>query len=235
MKGLIRIFEETDFSKELEIEGNNFHYLKNVRRVEENSFIVIMNYNGISKYQIIKISKKSIFLHLIKINNIKKPAYELVLFQSVLKRDFMDYVVEKAGEIGVTKFVPVISSRSISKVKGNSLQRYKNLLINGAMQAEHSFIPEISKPIYLKDLEINSNEFYVFFERNIHKEIPNIKSSDISIFIGPEGGIDEKELDILEKKGANIISPLSSVLKAETASVIFTGMVKIFLENKFGF
>jgi 16S rRNA (uracil1498-N3)-methyltransferase len=234
MKGLIRIFENTEFVDLLEIKNNNFHYLKNVRRVTSDSLIVIMSYNQIAKYQIIEINKKSILLKLIKHSDIIKPKYELTLYQAILKREYMDNVVEKAGEIGVTKFVPVITSRSIGQIKENTLKRYKDLLISGTMQAEHNFIPEFLNPIKLNEIKPQDTDFYVFYERNGKKQIPQINSNKISLFIGAEGGITDEELEILKLKGAEIISPTNSILKSESASLIFTGMVKIFMENKFG-
>lgn len=231
MQGLIRIYEDISLNNEIEIKDSNFHYLKNVRRLSEGDKIVILNSEKIGLYKIEQFQKKKFLAICQEIKSLVKPKYALVVYQCVLKRDFMDNVLEKLGEIGVTKVVPITSQRSIGSVKPSTMNRYRQLVRAGALQAEHDYIPEVAEPVTVGNIDNTSDSFYIFYERLQGKNLPVITKNNISIFIGPEGGITDEEIDILKEKGGEIISPISSVLKAETASVIFAGLIKCMMES----
>lgn len=235
LKGyMIRIYEEISLGHQIEIKDSNFHYLKNVRRLPIDSEIVVMNTEQIGVYRIESIGKKLLVCAQVSVKPLCQPKQQLTVYQCVLKRDFMDTVLEKLGEIGVSRVVPVMSSRTIGTVKPATLNRYKQLVRAGALQAEHDFLPEVLDPISLNDLDCDGERFYVFYERKQDKKIPTDIDNNVSLFIGPEGGISDEELKVLESKGGIVISPISSVLKAETASVIFAGMVKCMMESSGG-
>lgn len=227
---MIRLYEPLELTEQLTLSKQNFHYLSHVRRKAVGDHVVILNASHVGTYQIAKIDKKSMTCQLVQLNTQEKPQHELIVYQSIVKREYMDTILEKLGEIGVTKVVPVMTSRSIGSIKSSTMDRYRQLLVSGALQAEHPYLPAISEPIKLSDIEIDTDQFYLFYEREDQKMLPKVSENSVSLFIGPEGGISDEELKTLTSKGANVISPISSVLKAETAAVVFTGLIKCLME-----
>ncbi len=226
LSGYPRIFENIELKEKIKLSVESTHYLKNVLRLKKEEKFVLVGKTEIGLFRVTDINKKYIdaerIFYRIKNSNNK----EIKVFQSILKREYMDFTIEKLAELGVTEITPVITERSLKSINSKTLERYNKLAIKGMLQSENEFFTKINSPVKLEDIELNNCHFIIFYEREKEKKLPEIHSNQISIFIGPEGGLTEKELEILQKKGGEIISPLNSILKAETAAVVFTGLVK---------
>lgn len=229
MRGLKRFFVEEPLEDIVLIRDDIFSHLK-VLRTSLNDSIVLVNNTEAGIYLIKKILKNHIIAGLVRKELFSDPGYALKAFISILKRDYMDFVMEKMGEIGVTEVVPVFTERSINNLSESTFSRYNKLLINGAMQSEIGFIPKLSLPKKISEISECCDENILFYERG-DGEVQNINSKSVSFFIGPEGGITDKEKDMLLYKRFKIFTPFPNILKAETAAVIFGGMLRFEIEK----
>ncbi|MEF3255113.1 MAG: RsmE family RNA methyltransferase [Deferribacterales bacterium] len=226
-----RFFIEKELTDELEVEDDLYHQLKNVLRIKIGDKFAFINEQEIGEYQFYFGMKKSGIFNIIKKEPLKKADYTLNIYLSILQREYLDFVVEKLGEIGVTTIIPTITKRSIQHINENTLERMKKLLYKGFLQAEHNFLPIIQQPTYLTDIEPDTTNSFVLYERENEKKKIDIKDKNVSLVIGPEGGFNDNELDILLNKGFNIVSPINGILKAETSAIIFAGYIKILIDT----
>jgi len=109
-------------------------------------------------------------------------------------------------------------------------RRYNDLLIKGAIQAKHEFIPTLSGHVTTKDIHAINKQKFLSHEKDQERKLHKVRSKDMCLSIGPEGGFIEGEVDLLLSKGFKLISATNSILKAETVAIIFSGMLKIMLE-----
>ena len=229
MRGLKRFFVEQFLEENMILKGELFSHLK-VLRVSTGEMIVLVNGVEIGTYLVEKVFKNYLSLQLVQKRDVSNPVYKLKAYISVLKRDYMDFVMEKMGEIGATEVVPTITRRSIRTLPEGSVARYKRLLINGAMQSEIDFIPKLLMPADISSILPDCEENILFYERGgrgFHKT----NSRSVSFFIGPEGGLESEEVDILLSRGFKTATPFPCVLKAETAAIIFGGMLRSEIER----
>lgn len=218
-----------DVSEEvIEIHDSAHHYLKNVLRLTPGADIEILTPSKLITARITDIDKKRTLLQTIEQRDIKSFDYSFTVYQCILKREYMDNVVEKYTELGVTKIVPVVSERSVQMLKDSTLRRYKEISVAASLQSEREELPEIAEAIKLEHITSLRNACnLLFYGRQQDKAIPSISSKNIKIVIGPEGGFTENEVNLLSSKGFNVVSPLRQILKAETAAVVFAGWVQI--------
>jgi 16S rRNA (uracil1498-N3)-methyltransferase len=225
-----RIYIEGDLDNNIIVEDKLYNYLKNVLKLNKDEYLYVLNSISIGIYKILDVKKGKLILEKNSDRLLKGMPYKLTIYQSVLKREYMDNILEKSGELGVTKFIPVYTERCQGGINKNTMRRYRELIIKGALQSELEYIPEIIDPVNVHDIVIENKQNFIFYEKCFEKTLPKIKAKDISLFIGPEGGLENDEVDYLKGKGFQIISPTSSILKAETAAIVFIGIIKILME-----
>ncbi|MEC9492663.1 RsmE family RNA methyltransferase [Flexistipes sp.] len=231
MQGLKRFYYNVPFSDELALEGEIFNHLKNVLRCSAGEEILVYNDKNIARYRVDSLNKRRISAHLLEKKTQINPDFILHVYLAVMKNRYMDNIIQKLGEIGITKLIPVYTENSTARVNDKTYSRYKDLLIKGALQAELDFLPALENAVEIHQINPECETNLLFAARRAETEIPVITSKSVSLFLGPEGGFTEREMKFLSEKGFSIVSPASSVLKAETAAVVFTGMVKILMEN----
>lgn len=229
MYGLKRFFIEEALEDNILVKNDIFSHLK-VLRVSLDDTVVFVNEAEVGVYLIKKIFKNHLIAELVRKKAISVPHYTLKAYISVLKREYMDFVMEKMGEIGVTEVTPIFTKRSIRTLPEGTLSRYKKFLIKGAMQSEIDFIPKLSLPADISDILADCGENILFYERGVGK-LQKINSKSVSFFIGPEGGLKDEEQDMLLYKGFKVATPFPNILKAETAAIIFGGMLRYEIEK----
>ncbi len=148
------------------------------------------------------------------------PQRKVTLYQSLIKKDKMEWVVEKATELGVSRIVPIVSDRS--EKKGFNLDRARKIAIEASEQCGRADVPEVGEVVNMEEGIKNSGGKLVVLDSSgppIHHSSFNIQYS-ISLFIGPEGGWSEKEIELFKEKGAEVYSLGKLTLRAETAAVV---------------
>lgn len=229
MDVLKRFYWDNNFEKHIEINGEILNHIK-VLRLKEQDRVVLQNEFKIGLYEIESINKRNAFLLQISIKDSEKPKYKLIACISLMKREYMDNAIEKLAELGVTEIIPVLTERSLTRLNSETLLRYQKKAVIGSLQAENNFITKVMPAVKLKNLTISDCEKILFYER-AGKRFPKISSTDVAFFIGPEGGLSPFEVNYLGEIGFQIFSPFKSILKGETAAVVFAGLLRSEIEK----
>lgn len=157
----------------------------------------------------------------------KRRIPKVAIAQSLVKEQKMDYILQKATELGVDEIIPIYTERSIVKLEkkeDKKKERWKKVLKEASEQSKRVEIPNLENVISLKEL---LNKKYDFkFICSVNEKTKTIKSvlskvdiSDTILFvIGPEGGLSSKEEEMLLLNGFETVSLGSNVLRTETAS-----------------
>jgi len=221
-------------AKEVRIEDADLlHQLKNVFRLESGDEIVLLDNSGFKYRCKIELLAKNegVFEVLEATENLLKPAREIYLYLSMIKKDHFEWVLQKATEIGVTHFIPILSSRSI-KTNFNH-ERGLKILKEAAEQSGRGTLPELKQIISFDEaldgveknkipaiafhLDEGLMEAAEFISQKMKKQ-PS--SEKVAIFIGPEGGWSETEIEQFKKRDVNILSLGEATLRAETAAIV---------------
>lgn len=152
------------------------------------------------------------------------PDKEIILCQSIIKKDKMEWVAEKATELGVSKIIPILSERS--EKKNIDLKRLRKIMIEASEQCGRADVPEVGEIMNLESSIKNYGENAVFLDSSgvsIHKSnFLNLKS----IFIGPEGGWSESEIERFKeanlpagRAGMERLSLGKLTFRSETAAI----------------
>lgn len=200
------------------------HQIKNVLRMKVGEQISLFGNFSEAIYEIKKIDKAVISLNLIKDVSVKKNNREIILFPALIKKDKLEWVVQKAVELGVTKIIPVISARS--EKKDINLNRLNKISIEASEQCGRSDLVEIFQPIKFKDVlkDIKGQSFLANANGDNFvdclKLIDKNKLELLNIFIGPEGGFEEVEIELAKKNNIKIVSFGDNILRSETAALV---------------
>ena len=209
------------------------HQLKNVFRLEKGDEIVLLDNSGFQyRCQVELLSKNEGSFEVLEVaENAIKPAREIYLYVSMIKKDNFEWILEKATEIGVSHFAPIISGRSV-KINFNH-DRGLKIVKEASEQSGRGKLPELRQIIsFDKALdEVGRNEipaiaFHLeeglmeaadFISQKLKKQA---EVSKIAIFIGPEGGWSDTEIEQFKKHDVNILSLGDATLRAETAAIV---------------
>lgn len=156
-----------------------------------------------------------------------EPSTAITLYQALPKGDKMEYIIQKSVELGVTKIVPVISARCISRPDEKSLSkkqlRWQKIAKEAAQQSRRGIIPKIEKAITFKQavaqLEKENTQNIIFYEcggESVKKLLADTPEN-INIFIGSEGGFEPAEVEMIENIGGHSATLGKRILRAETA------------------
>ena len=219
----IRLFFSAALSTDMtdKLDKSQSHYLSKVMRIKENEVFSLFNSNGEWEAKILKISKSIVEFKIIKQLRQKKNTKELWLAFSPIKSNYQNFMIQKATELGVTKFLPVIFDRTV--VRKINTERLKKIVIEASEQSNRLKVPEIEKPQNLKNF-LNSNSMDLIFTdlNSDNKKIDKSKLTDkpICIIIGPEGDFSESEREeILSFKGVQSLKINENILRSETAVI----------------
>lgn len=228
MPSKIRLF----FSKELKanllsnLSAEQSHYIKNVMRLKPGDTISLFNSeNGEWSAKIVNHNKENTEFKVEKLVKTKKLENDIWLAFSPIKKNFLDMMIQKTTELGVQKFIPLLSERTI--VKEINTERLKKIIIEASEQSNRISVPEIKNLEPLKNFlnKFPNNGSLIFCDINCEKsDIKNIlskkKQGPICILIGPEGDFSEKERQlIIENKEFLSLSLASNLLRSETAAI----------------
>ena len=156
-----------------------------------------------------------------------EPSVEVTLYQGVPKGDKLEDVIQKCTELGATRICPVLTHRSVSRPDEKSaekkLARYRRIALEAAQQSGRGVIPEILPMTTLEAAVKNDKSelkilFYEGGGESLCKLIPrDIKS--VSVYIGPEGGFEQSEVELLKARGACVATLGARILRTQTAPV----------------
>jgi len=224
---LTRSFVDQEFSlhKKLILENSSSHHLIKVLRKKEGDQIVLFDGKGNSCLGVIsKIHRSEVQLEIIEVfQKSLRSGIEINLGQSLIKNDPFNLTIQKATELGVTSFHPLITERSELKIKMTRNRNLRwNLIARGACeQCGENWLPIIEDPIKLDRWAANvESKIKILLYPNSDNKISDFKYKDsVSLAIGPEGDFSNYEVDSLTEKGFIPVSIGKRILRAETAAI----------------
>ena len=149
---------------------------------------------------------------------------ELCLFCSVTKKDKFEWIVEKGTEIGVSKFIPIISRRS--EKKNLNFERLKKIAKESAEQSGRAVIPKIEKIIDIENALEEEIPMIAFSPEGEDFVIEKVyRKSPLGVFIGPEGGWSDGEIKMFKDNKVSIYSLGPAILRAETAAIAVSSLI----------
>lgn len=166
---------------------------------------------------------------------------KVTLYQGLPKGDKMDYIVQKAVELGVSKIVPVLTERSVSRPDAKSAakkqERWQKIAVEAAKQSGRGVIPTVESVTMFRNVgRENTEQLKILFYEGGGASMQEILADypdEIAIFIGPEGGWDKSEVAALESAGAKTATLGPRILRTETAPIAALSVV-MFLTGNLG-
>jgi 16S rRNA (uracil1498-N3)-methyltransferase len=178
-------------------------------------------------YRILKIGTNAVHLELVTEFKPKLPSNEIYLCFALLKKDKVEWVLQKATELGVRHFVPLITDRT--EKTGFDVERAEKIVIEAAEQCGRSDVPSIREPLTPeKIIEELSDKVELFIAE---QGSPQLSNSDYqssiprAVLIGPEGGWSDEEKQYFKDKNIAHLSISEFTLRAETAAVTATSLL----------
>ena len=221
--GNIRLFFSNSITTGMTdmLDKSQSHYLQKVMRIKENEIFSLFNNKGEWEAKILKISKGQVEFEIIKQLRQKENMKDLWLAFSPIKSNYQNFMIQKATELGVTKFLPIIFERTI--VRSINVERLKKIAIEASEQSNRVNIPLIEQTQNLESF-LNSNSVDLIFTdlNSTNKKIDKYKLTNkpTCIIVGPEGDFSELEREkILTFKGVQAVKINENILRSETAVI----------------
>ena len=203
------------------LDKSQSHYLNKVMRVKENEFFSLFNNKGEWEAKILKISKGIVEFEIIKQLRQKENTKDLWLAFSPIKSNYQNFMIQKATELGVTKFLPIIFERTV--VRSINVERLKKIAIEASEQSNRINIPSIEQTQNLESfLNLNLVDLIFTDLNSTNKKIDKSKLTNkpTCIIVGPEGDFSELEREkILTFKGVQTVKINENILRSETAVI----------------
>ena len=219
----IRLFFSATLSTDMtdKLDKSQSHYLNKVMRVKENEVFSLFNSNGEWEAKVLSISKSIIEFKITQQLRQKENIKELWLAFSPIKSNYQNFMFQKATELGVTKFLPIIFDRTV--VRKINKERLEKIVIEASEQSNRINVPIIENSQSLNNFLKTNLIDLIFTDLNSNnKKIDKSKLTDrpVCIIIGPEGDFSETEREkILDFKGVQPIKINENILRSETAVI----------------
>ena len=219
----IRLFFSNTLSANMtdKLDKPQSHYLTKVMRIKRNDFFSLFNSYGEWEAKVLEILKGIVQFKIIKQIRSKESSKEIWLAFSPIKSNYQNFMIQKATELGVTKFLPIIFNRTI--VRKINKERLEKVVIEASEQSNRLNVPLIEKAQNLKNfLKLNSMDLIFTDLNSDNKKIDKSKLTNkpICIIIGPEGDFSETEREeILSFKNVQALKINENILRSETAVI----------------
>jgi 16S rRNA (uracil1498-N3)-methyltransferase len=218
----IRLFYSKSLSINLtdKLDKSQSHYVSKVMRLKEKEVLSLFNSSGEWEAKILNITKSIVEFNVTKQLRQKENTKDLWLAFSPIKSNYFNFMIQKATELGVTKFLPIIFERTI--VRKINKERLEKVIIEAAEQSNRIIVPSIEDPQKLKSLL--SNEMDLIFTDlntvNTKIDLKKLTTKPTCVIIGPEGDFSEQEREeILKFNGVQPIKINENILRSETAVI----------------
>ena len=219
----IRLFFSASISTDMtdKLDKSQSYYLNKVMRVKENEVFSLFNSEGEWEAKVLSISKSIVEFKITQQLRQKENIKELWLAFSPIKSNYQNFMIQKATELGVTKFLPIIFDRTV--VRKINKKRLEKIIIEASEQSNRINLPKIEEPQSLNNfLETNSIDLILTDLNSNNNKIDKSKLTDkpVCIIIGPEGDFSEDERqEILAFKSVQPIKINENILRSETAVI----------------
>ena len=200
---------------------------RNVFRFHSGDVVIFLDNSGFEYVsEMILLSKKESILKIIEKNkNDNIPKKDVTLFISLIKKDNVEWVLQKGTEIGVSCFVPIVSERS--EKKNLNIERSEKIIIEAAEQSGRGELPRLYETLNFQDALEKFDMPMIAFdpkEKDFDKGYLD-RLDKVGVLIGPEGGWTDRELELFEQKNIVVYSLGPQILRAETAYIAIASLL----------
>ncbi len=218
----IRLFFKESLSINLisKLDKSQSHYICKVMRLSKGSSFSLFNQSGEWEAKIQEINKGIIDFIVLKKLRSKEDTKEIWLAFTPIKLNYLNLMIQKATELGVTRFIPILTERTI--VRNINEKRINKIIIEASEQCNRINIPSLDKLIeFKKFLKLHKNTNIIFGDLNSNNTKIDVEDKNpICVLIGPEGDFSEKERNmILNLKNINSLKINNNILRTETAAI----------------
>lgn len=239
----------SDAQEQIAITGEDVNHIRNVLRLSVGDALTVCDGKG-KEYtcSIAAVEKDVVYA---KIEDINQNAAELpcaiTLFQGMPKSDKLEFIIQKAVELGAAEIVPVMMKRTVVKLedkkKAKKLERYQAIAESAAKQSGRGVIPKVSEFRSFRDALARAGEFDVLllpyesaegiaYAREVIAQAADLPAgSKVAVFIGPEGGFAQEEVAAAQEKGAKVITLGNRILRTETAGLAVLSILMFSMEQ----
>ena len=216
----------------IRITGHLLHHLRESLRLSPGEALTVTDDRGIRyRTEVVEVTARQLVSRIL--DTATAPAQtgpSLVLAQALLKGEKMDWVIQKATELGVDRIIPIYAARSVVKLRADraehQLARWQRIALEAAQQSERWSVPKIEQPATLPQLAGGDGGSFkiILAERSNGASLqtvslPTGSHDTILSLIGAEGGWTEDELRVAQDHGWRTITLGSRILRAETAAI----------------
>lgn len=210
------------------------HQIAKVLRLKKNDTFII--FTSQQEYELIikEINTEHLTATVLGIKKTERePSKKLILYQSLLKKDKFEWVLQKGTELGIRAFVPIISSNSVvRKISPHKLQRYLNIIKEATERCGGQKPVELKEPVTFENAvqtaaKMSGKKIIAWEGESNNKlsEKTDKQAKEYHLFIGPEGGFSPQEIEIARTNNFIIVSLGQRILRAETAAIAATSII----------
>jgi len=230
---LHRFFLPASFAETMTITGKDAHHINHVLRMKVGQQLQIVSNDQVSALmEINAITEAVVSVRLVeRLGTANEPSVRIILAQGLPKGDKMDFIVQKAVELGVCEIIPLAMDNCVVQLDAEKAKkktaRWQKIVEEAAKQSKREIVPKVSVPVNIRQLLELKQEVplkivaYEVEDRCGLKELLQGQKSveEILLLIGPEGGISKEEFDILKTCGMMSVSLGKRILRTETAGL----------------
>ena len=219
----IRLFFKESLSLNLvsKLDKSQSHYISKVMRIKENEIFSLFNSSGEWEAKILNITKSIVEFEITNQIRQKENQRELWLAFSPIKSNYFNFMIQKATELGITKFVPIIFERTV--VRKLNKERLEKVIIEATEQSNRINIPTLEDATNLEDFLKSSEMNLILTDLNSDNkkvDLEKLTNKPVCIVVGPEGDFSENERGkILSFKDVQAIKINENILRSETAVI----------------
>lgn len=228
------------------IEGSDVNHIANVLRMKPGEELLI-SVRGDWDYlcKIVDIETDRVNLKVLESMEQRELPVNITLLQGIPKSDKLEMIIQKAVELGVSEIIPVKTKRVVVKIDekkvDTKVNRWNAIAESAAKQSKRSIIPKVYEPMSIDNALEIVKDFGVKlipYENadgidKTRKILDNMdKTKNIAVFIGPEGGFEESEVDRIKNFGFEVITLGKRILRTETAGLALLSNIMIRLEDE---
>jgi len=225
--------------EEVHIKGTDAHHLAQVLRLKEGNRIIVFTGTGVEYQVAIKSISAGLVIGDIRdiISSDRDSRIIVTLVQGIPKGDKMELIIQKCTELGIAKIIPVLTERTVVKLeedkKEKRRQRWQKIAQESSKQCKRATVPQVEEICtwgqYLASID-NEGSTLVLWENESTLGLKtyleeNRNLDQVTLIIGPEGGLSQQEVDKLLEQGAQTVSLGPRILRTETAGLAALVMV----------
>lgn len=234
------VTEENLRGKQVVFTGRQAHQIRNVLRMKSGDHVIVLDNTG-CEYTVIltKVGRQNVVGEIVSKQQVQaEPRTQITLYQSLLAREKFEWVLQKCTEVGVTSFVPMVTERSIVRrtdaITSHKLSRWRDIITEAAEQSGRGRIPQLDAPVDFVDAVCRLSDFdrcLISSPAATGSSIREILQTGgtepvaVALFIGPEGGFTDKEVQLAEANSIKPVSLGSRILRTETAAVVASAVI----------